>query len=99
MMRRKLLTIFNSALAPFAALLLATLLASSVHAQTAPAQTHDTQTRRAAEESGAEPDLSINAHVTADSLRFENQTYLGACDLLATARGSDFLQPRGGSRV
>jgi hypothetical protein len=92
MMRRKLLTIFNSALAPFAALLLATMLAPSVHAQaaqrqtrdgrtatpssttttpTAPTQTRDTQTPRAAEESGAEPDLSITAHVTADSLRFE----------------------------
>jgi hypothetical protein len=91
MMRGKLLTIFNYALAPFAALLLATMLAPSVHAQaaqrqtrdgrtatpsstttpTAPTQTRDTQTPRAAEEPGAEPDLSIDAHVTADSLRFE----------------------------
>jgi hypothetical protein len=89
-MRGKLLTIFNYALAPFAALLLATALAPSVHAQTAqrptrdgrtatpsstttptaPAQTPDTQTPRT-EESSAEPDLSITARVTADSLRFE----------------------------
>jgi hypothetical protein len=38
--------------------------------QTAPAQARDTQTPRA-EESGAEPDISITARVTADSLRFE----------------------------
>lgn len=90
MMRGKLLTIFNSALAPFAALLLATTLAPTVRAQSAQRQTRDrrtatpsstttapapTQTRDAqtprAEESGAEPELSITAHVTADSLRFE----------------------------
>jgi hypothetical protein len=86
MMRGKLPTIFNSALAAVAALLLApsvraqsaqqqtrdrrTATPSSTTAPTAPTQTHDTQTPRA-EESGAEPDLSITAHVTADSLRFE----------------------------
>jgi hypothetical protein len=90
MMRGTLLTIFNSALAAVAALLLATTLAPSVRAQVTQRQTHDgrtatpsstttptaqtqtpdTQTPRA-QESGAEPDLSITAHVTADSLRFE----------------------------
>jgi hypothetical protein len=43
---------------------------SSTTTPTAPTPTPDAQTPRE-EETGAEPDLSINARVTADSLRFE----------------------------
>jgi hypothetical protein len=96
-MRRTLQSIFDSALASAAALLLATALAPSVFAQAARAttrngrtatpsstttpsgrtQTPHAQTQRTdetgsgAEESGAQPDISITARVTADSLRFE----------------------------
>lgn len=84
MLRGKLPTIFDSAPAAVAALVLASALAPATHAQTRDARTatpstatqsptppaRDAQTPRAGE-SGAEPDLSITARVTADSLRFE----------------------------
>lgn len=87
MMRGKLPAIFDSAPAAVAALVFASALALTTHAQTrgartatpstatqsTPTPTRDAQTPRAAESeaSGAEPDLSITARVTADSLRFE----------------------------
>ena len=79
MMRGKLPAIFDSALAAFAALVLASSFARATQAQTRDAraatpstatQSSTTQTPRA-EESEAQPDLSITARVTTDSLRFE----------------------------
>jgi hypothetical protein len=85
MMREELRAIFTYALASASALLLASATyAQSAQRQTrdgrtatpssttqsATTQARGTQTPRA-EESGVEPDLSITARVTADSLRFE----------------------------
>jgi hypothetical protein len=72
MMRGTLRAIFNYALATAATL----MLASAAHAQSATTTRDATPSSTAtpnarAEESGAEPDLSITARVTADSLRFE----------------------------
>jgi hypothetical protein len=69
-MRAKLLAILDFTLASCAALLIC-----ASHAQTALAQSTQTQSPRAgqsqAQQPEAEPDLSITARVTADSLRFE----------------------------
>lgn len=86
MMRGKLPAIFNSALASLAlaSSLASTAHAQDTRRQTrdartatpstatqaAPTEARDAQTTRA-EESEAQPDLSITARVTADSLRFE----------------------------
>ena len=83
-MRGKLQAVFDSALASAAALMLASSLASATHAQAAQQQTRSRRTATPssttptapsqatrAEETGAEPDLSITARVTAESLRFE----------------------------
>jgi hypothetical protein len=84
-MRGKLLAVFNFTLAPCAALLLCASMAQTARAQSTQRQARDARTAPPssttsnnaaepaprAEEPAAEPDLSITAHVTADSLRFE----------------------------